>query len=201
MVNLSDSDLKHVQTMVRAAVHRKKHLFLPFPDLYGDIEGLKADILGDVLAAWHKYDAAKSRPGTFAYGVASCRLLDLWKSRTRELKRIHGYARRGDGRADDDPAQQVATMMETARQRFSRYGVPLRLGRQKRHSIDRAQAAAVLWLRNRYQLSVRGVAVMLAEDSELRRAMGLDYTPSHMSIQRALRAVTIINFSRKKPAA
>lgn len=172
-------------------------MFADFADL--DRESLKSDMLGEVLDAWPKYDARRgASPGTFAYQVASRKLLDLHKVRCREAKRVVETVEPKPFEDDrSDLTEQLRSMMAQARGNFDRYGLPLRHPKANHDTVSRVQAAAILWLQRRERLSLRGTARVLA-DPDIQRAMGLEHAPSYVSVLRAVRAVTRINFSRKK---
>lgn len=188
-----------VRPLVALAVSRKLTMFAAFRDIDG--ESLEADMLGEVARAWPGYKPGKSKPTTFAYGVASRKLIDLWRVRSRELNRINGVAERtpayAEAPADDDLPGELQAVYQRARDTFTRYGVPLHHPKANAGTIDRAQATAIAWLQRKLGLSVRTTAIRLLASPELCRAIKLGYPPSYRAICRANAAVTRINFSSK----
>src|SRR4051794_39225259 len=73
-----------VLRMCQLAVRRKLRMFDSYNDL--DREALVADMFGEVAKS--DYDPKQSKPGTFAYRVATCRLIDISRRRTTETKHL-----------------------------------------------------------------------------------------------------------------
>jgi hypothetical protein len=105
----------HVTTIdrvLRALCFEKEGLIASWPDL--DREDLRQRCWEAILEAWPTYDPARSQPHTWAYRIASARIIDAVRMRERETRRVRetatgevGEIPRKPGESDENYANRV----------------------------------------------------------------------------------------------
>jgi DNA-directed RNA polymerase specialized sigma24 family protein len=105
----------HVTTIdrvLRALCFEKEGLISSWPDL--DREDLRQRCWEAILEAWPSYDPARSQPHTWAYRIASARIIDAVRMRERETRRVRetatgevGEIPRKPGESDDAYTKRV----------------------------------------------------------------------------------------------
>jgi DNA-directed RNA polymerase specialized sigma24 family protein len=190
--------------LVRDIVKRKLHLF----DGYTDVQrpDLVQEVSASVKRAWATYNPAKSKPSTFICTVAYRRLYTLSRDLSRRAKRdatandqaaerLRESLRpemHNEADTDNDVIDWLGSVYRTARHNLPRTGVPLYAVRGRHSYPNRAQRTALLLLKRRLKLTVRGMVLLLRAKPELLAAVQLDRAPSHMAVQRLEKSVTHI---------
>lgn len=187
-----------VLKMVRLAVKRKMRMFAAYRDL--DFNSLVADMMGELANA--KYDPTESKPGTFAYRVATCRLIDISRRRTVETKHLNA-AREVEGvkLSHVGPGEMLegteAELAEIARRLyvttmayFVNGNVPVKRSGPGRPALNRAQQATLHMLQKQMGWTCRQAERKLKENSAIYAAIGVTKPLSHQFFHRASIAVT-----------
>lgn len=207
MGKFDESLARAVVTSLVAKRIRAKH-FESFATLDKDFlidEGLDA-----ARKAWGTYDRRKGQPSTFIHRVAVCRIIDLLRSENRRVARDTAWVMQKPGVTHleieedappvDDLAEWLAEIHRMIRRNFTTFGVALRLPKAKLGTIDRAQAAALLALKKKKNLTCRGAEMLLAARPDLCRAIGLPYPPGFMFFSRVEESVSVIRFGPTRAA-
>lgn len=187
-------DVELARPLIRTVVRRKLKLFVAFPDLS------EADLVQHgmqlMLDLHPKYDPARGAYSTFVYNRLPNRLIDLWRSRSQQVKRENHRAAaapeafdRHPNEPDRTPAPLPADVPLAeflGRVYRAIVALPAELGgRVQRRGPGRpstftaAQRMAITVLMRRQKLSTRGAVMLLAERADLRRAIGLTRVPTY----------------------
>lgn len=173
-----------VHEMVRLAVRRKLRMFDKYPDI--NARSLYQDIVGQLVKA--KYNG-KSKPGTFAYRVASCRLIDLSRRRTLEDQKrqtamqTHGV-KSSRVEAAQAPEEIAENLYEAARQIFASAFVPERAD-TGRPGLSRPQRAALHQLTEQMGWGCREAERSINAEPGIMLAVGIKKAPNYSFFSRA----------------
>lgn len=172
-------DHQKVREMVQLAVFRAMPLFEDYNDI--NRASLTADIMGELVAA--KYDPAKSKPWTFAYRVAFCRLRDISRRRAKEREKQHEAIEENGPPTDSTmpemtPEEIAANLYEAARNIFAQASVPIRRPGPGRPGLNRAQQFALHALTERMGWSCREAEREITGRPGVLAAVGVSKSPS-----------------------
>lgn len=206
-------DVHQLTRIVTAAVLRKRRMFDAFPDIAGrrnSIEDLVQHCMPRALQMHDTYDAARSQYSTWITCGVNRAILDYYKSRAAEGRRIDvlkGEAREqefdpkaldeirdwfdagetmgmpgGAGGDDETTEDWLAGVYRFASRVFPERQHPCR----GNNWFTPAQIVCVALLRRKRHLSIRGVRQLLQADEDLRKAIKLKSVPSHGWFQTAV---------------
>jgi DNA-directed RNA polymerase specialized sigma24 family protein len=167
-------DDSRISAVVGRVVARKMGLFAFFPDLAAD--DLRQEGMIAARRAMVRYDPARGSWSTLVYRAASCRLIDIWRARSRHAAGDAAGASRAAPMPIDDG--DLATWLRGISSAARRLAAPpsRRPGRPRGYSDPQAVAVAALMARE--GLSIRGARDLLAARPELLVAAGLSILPS-----------------------
>jgi len=190
------------RAVVRRMVERKLPMFSAFHDI--DEDDLMSEGLMAARRAWPKFKPAKSQASTYIYMASSCRLIDLWRARSRQYERDVRAAETNNlvmqdpnatPRHEQDDVEWLAATLAMIRRNFERYGIPPMTIEAGGVTIDRAQAAALLALKARLGLEDEAFVAHLAERVELVGVMGMGESPGVELVQRIGKAFPEVGFA------
>lgn len=193
-----------VRAVVKRAVERNRRLFTPYPDISRD------DLIQEgTIAAMHAretFDATRAAASTWCYRLVSFRLIEIFRTRSRQAVREARVARPGTmdetggldaidawiadpvdledglpggGHDDETLADWLGKLY-----RFALRVFPPRHG-PGRPGYGLAQCVAATMLRRRLNLSCRGAELMFRESGEYAAALRMERAPDHNWFWRA----------------
>lgn len=187
---------------VRDAISRKRRMFDKYNDV--DDDSLYNDVVMELTKAIPNYDPAKSAPGSFAFKVASLRLLDMSETRTRGDRNMAKAADQGEIRAkggyidsdgeldvadgageDQDIGDLLLYFHDNAAKTLKQYNMPIRNPHCRRGYPDSAQRLALYFLQERMGWGYSQAARELRSRPEALAMIGLSNPPSWIALLRA----------------
>lgn len=179
VAQMSKADLDKAMRIAGRVVMRKRHLFTHLPDVTAD--DLRQEARLAILSAG-PVDPKKGAASTFWYLVASRKVIDIWRLRSRRFRIEQAGATTParpvppnplyNARVEDGLVDYTRAMHLHCRRM---YGNTIHKGRFYR--LAKAQAGVLVLLMNKLHLDADGVRGLLVAHPELREVIGLRRTP------------------------